>query len=74
MEGIPKIMAVLRFTKPSLNLGIAPTNAVAPTMNKEYAMATIGSTLNRYTKTGTVSIEPPPPINPSEIPIISEAM
>ena len=35
IEGIPKMMAVFRLTKPCLYLGQAPTRLLAPTINKE---------------------------------------
>jgi hypothetical protein len=56
-----------------LYLGNAPTKEEAPTINKEYAVAKIGLTPKRYTRTGTVKMDPPPPISPSEIPISNEA-
>lgn len=34
----------------------------------------VGSTLNKYTNSGTVSIDPPPPISPSDKPISIDAM
>jgi hypothetical protein len=36
-------------------------------------VAKIGFILNRYTKTGTVKIEPPLPIRPNETPIKIDA-
>ena len=45
-----------------------------PTINKEYDVAKTGSTCNKYTSTGTVTMEPPPPIKPSVIPITSAAI
>ena len=73
IEGIPKMIAVLIFTKPCLYFGRAPTRLLAPTINKEYAVASTGSTPNKYTRTGTVKILPPPPIKPSETPINTDA-
>jgi hypothetical protein len=73
MEGIPKMMAVFTLINPCLYFGKAPTNELAPTTKSEYAVAKIGSTPNKYTKTGTVKMDPPPPIRPSEIPMSSEA-
>jgi hypothetical protein len=45
-----------------------------PTTNKEYAVAITGSIKNKYTNTGTVSMEPPPPVRPSINPIKIEAI
>ena len=47
MEGAPKINAVLKLTSPKRYLGNTPTRLVAPTINKEYAVALTGSTLKR---------------------------
>lgn len=73
MAGAPKMAAVFKLTNPCLYFGNTPTKEVDPTINSEYAVANTGSTPKRYTRTGTVSIEPPPPIRPSEIPITIEA-
>lgn len=51
-----------------------PTKLVAPTTNNEYVVANTASISNRYTSTGTVRMLPPPPINPSEIPIKRDAI
>ena len=40
--------------------------AEIPTINKEYVVANCGFTANKYTKMGTVSIEPPLSIKPNE--------
>ena len=47
MDGIPKMIAVFMLIKPCLYLGNAPTNELAPTTNKEYAVAKMGSTPKR---------------------------
>lgn len=73
MDGVPNTIAVFMFTNPFLYFGIAPIKLVVPTIKREYAVAITGSTENRYTKTGTVKIDPPPPIIPSETPINKEA-
>jgi hypothetical protein len=73
IEGAPKTKAVFTWTNPCLNLGQTPTKLLNPTINREYAVASTGSTPKRYTKTGTVKMEPPPPIKPKDIPITIEA-
>jgi hypothetical protein len=62
------------LTFPKVALRIPPTSAVDPTINKEYAVLISAPIPKRYTNTGTVNIEPPPPISPSEIPIKMDAM
>jgi hypothetical protein len=42
-----------------------------PTIKREYAVANEGVIPATYTNTGTVRIEPPPPIKPNEMPIKS---
>jgi hypothetical protein len=37
-------------------------------------MAIVGESAKRYTRMGIVKMEPPPPINPIEIPISAEAI
>ena len=74
MDEMPNNNVVLKSTKPLRQLLKAPIRLVEPTINKEYDVASTGDTLNKYTKTGTVRIEPPPPINPNEIPINKDAM
>ena len=53
---------------------MAPAKLVAPTINKEYAEAKTGSILNRYTRIGIESIEPPPPSKPNKKPIKTETI
>ena len=38
-------------------------------MNREYAVAAFSSSENKYAKTGTDKMEPPPPNKPRVIPI-----
>jgi hypothetical protein len=42
---------------------------VLPTTNSEYAVLNTGLTPIKYTSTGTVRMEPPPPRMPSERPM-----
>ena len=39
-----------------------PTKLVNPTINKEYAVDNSAPIPNKYTKIGTVNIDPPPPV------------
>lgn len=70
IEGIPKMEAI--FTSKSFLLAkrLAPIADEIPTIKREYAVDSTTSSPMRYTKTGTVRIEPPPPIKPSVAPII----
>lgn len=74
IEVTPNNNPVLKSTKPFRQLLNEPIKLVEPTTNKEYDVASMGDTPNRYTKTGTVSIEPPPPINPNDMPMNNEAI
>jgi hypothetical protein len=60
-------------TRRSINLFkwllIAPTKLVEPTINNEYEVAVSGERWKRYTSSGTVRIDPPLPVIPSDIPI-----
>ena len=60
-------------TRKSINLFkwllIAPTKLVEPTINNEYEVAVSGERWKRYTSSGTVRIDPPLPVIPSDIPI-----
>ena len=46
-----------------------PNNEVNPTINKLYAIDTLGSILNKYVNIGTTNIEPPQPKIPKLRPI-----
>src|SRR5699024_1319716 len=74
IDGIPKTIVVLRLTNPLLYNGNRTIRLVVPTINKEYAVAKAGDTPKKYTNTGTVSIEPPPPIKPKDNPIAIDAI
>ena len=69
IEGIPNSVTDLKSTKPLEYARIPPTKLVMPTMNNEQVVASNGFTCIKYTSTGTVRIEPPLPIIPSEMPI-----
>ena len=73
IEGIPKIIPVLKSISLSLKLTIQPNNAVKPTNNKEYVVASTILTLNKYTKIGKVNMDPPAPKKESTAPIKKEA-
>lgn len=68
IDDIPKNNAVLILTNPLRKLLNEPNKDVDPTTNKEYDVAIIGLSIKTYTSIGTIKIEPPPPINPNEIP------
>lgn len=69
IDGNPKTTAVRKSMFPMRIWLKEPTKLVSPTMNSEYAVDKTGSIWNRYTNMGTVSMDPPPPISPSESPI-----
>jgi hypothetical protein len=74
IEDRPNNRTVFRSIHPCLKLLNDPIRLVEPTINKEYEVANTGETPNRYTNTGRVNIDPPPPISPNEIPINNAAM
>jgi len=69
--GIAKITATFTSTIPLERFLILPTRDVVPTTNKEYAVAVTGLSASKYTKIGTVKIDPPPPNKPSVRPTIN---
>ena len=69
MDGIPNSVTALKSTSLFEYALIPPARLVVPTMNNELVVASNGFTPNKYTRTGTVKIEPPLPIIPSEMPI-----
>jgi len=73
-EVTPNNNAILKSTRPLRQLLNEPIKLVDPTTNNEYDVARMGDTPNKYTKTGTARIDPPPPIRPSEMPINSVDM
>lgn len=68
MDGIPKSIAVLICTFPFRYCWILPIRAVTPTIKSEYAVAVEVGICRTYTSIGTVSMDPPLPIRPREIP------
>jgi hypothetical protein len=74
IDVLPKRAAVLKSIPFLLTRVNTPTRLVHPTTNKEYEVASCGGTENKYTITGTVRIEPPLPISPSETPIKMHAI
>ena len=52
-----------------LYLEITPAMLLTPTIHREYVVAKTGSIWKKYTKTGTVKIEPPLPTKPRDMPI-----
>ena len=69
MPEMPNGIAVRKRTRPALQCGTAPTAEVTPTTASEVAVARCASCPMMKTRMGTVRIDPPPPIIPSEIPI-----
>ena len=73
IEGIPNSITALRSTWFFVNDLTPPARLAVPTINNELVVANNGFIPIRYTNTGTVSIEPPPPIIPNEMPINIDA-
>ena len=73
IEGIPKIIPVLKSISLSLKLTMQPKKAVKPTNNKEYVVASTILRINKYTKIGKVNMDPPAPKKESTAPIKKEA-
>ncbi len=73
-EGVPKISAMRMETCPFFTDFNPPASEVSPTMNREYVVAVTTSSLSRYTRMGTVRMDPPAPSMPSERPTTNAAM
>jgi len=67
-EDIKKKTDVLGWINPFLKLVKEPMILESATMKREYGVAVNGEIPNKYTRIGTVRIEPPPPINPKKSP------
>jgi hypothetical protein len=69
IDGRPNRKAVFRSTCFFMYDSIAPERELAPTTKSEYPVAVTASSFIIYTSMGTVRMDPPAPIIPSEMPI-----
>src|SRR5260370_30200595 len=69
MPSTPKIAPALNLTRPARACVTAPANAAVPTTRSEAVVAWCGLWPSRYTRAGTVRMDPPPPSAPRVSPI-----
>src|SRR5450759_533083 len=69
MPSTPNMAPVLSRTRPLRAWATAPTMAAAPTTMSEAVVARCGLWPSRYTRAGTVRMDPPPPSAPRLAPI-----
>ncbi len=73
MDGAPKTSPILISVRFPIKQDIAPAMLVAHAIKGEQVVAKAASMPKRHTNTGTVSMLPPPPINPNNISISTAA-
>src|ERR1022692_3377471 len=73
MPRTPNVAPALSRTRPARACTTAPTTAAVPTTTSEAVVAWCGLWPSRYTRAGTVRMDPPPPSAPRLAPISSPA-